>query len=241
MHPAERETLTDLSGDAPAAHSVDAVRNWLAGLGTPEPDLTELFAAIAGRAAAHDGPAGPVWPDVLLDDGAELPLADRPVRVIWTPGHTPGHICLLDSRGDVMLTGDHVLPRITPNIALYRDSDSDPVRDYLASLRRVGEHDEVEVLPAHEYRFRGLAARTAQIREHHDARGAELVAVVEQLGEATLWQIAERLTWSRPWPEIGMMRLSALAETSAHVRYLAGLGQLAWPGHGTVRPPGRQA
>jgi glyoxylase-like metal-dependent hydrolase (beta-lactamase superfamily II) len=237
MHPAERATLTDLGAGAGGSQRLEETRRWLVGLGAPESDLAAIFAGFSAhtRAAARGG--GPAAPDVLLDDGAELPVAGRRVGVIWTPGHTPGHICLLDAASGAMLTGDHVLPRITPNVALHPDRD-DPVRDYLDSLRRVGEHDDVEVLPAHEYRFRGLAARTEQIREHHAVRGAEIVTVVNDLGEATLWQIAERLTWSRPWPEIGMMRMSALAETAAHVRYLAGRGELTWPDHGPVRRAG---
>ena len=74
-------------------------------------------------------------PDVLLTDDELLPLAGRRIRAIWTPGHTPGHLCLHDEDNDVLLTGDHVLPRISPNIGLQPHSATPPLGPYLDSLR----------------------------------------------------------------------------------------------------------
>ena len=97
-------------------------------------------------------------PDVLLNDGDDIDLPGRRLRVVWTPGHTPGHICLHDADHDLLLTGDHLLPRITPNIGLAPGGPGSPLHGYLASLRRLRGYDSAEALPAHEYRFRGIAA-----------------------------------------------------------------------------------
>jgi hypothetical protein len=51
--------------------------------------------------------------------------------------------------------------------------------------------------------------------------------VVDGLGAATTWQVAEHLTWSRPWAEVGSMRFGAVAETSAHIAYLETQGSVA--------------
>ena len=49
-------------------------------------------------------------------DGDVLTYGGRRLEVIFTPGHTPGHLCLYDRANKVMFLGDHVLFNITPNI-----------------------------------------------------------------------------------------------------------------------------
>ena len=94
--------------------------------------------------------------DVLIEDGARPLGDDAPLRAIWTPGHTPGHLCFADERYDVLLTGDHILPRISPNIGPSPLGPEDTLGTYLHSLSAMEELDPEEVLPAHEYRFTGL-------------------------------------------------------------------------------------
>lgn len=165
-------------------------------------------------------------PDVLLDDGARPLLPDVDLRAIWTPGHTPGHLCFHDAEAGLLLTGDHVLPRISPNIALYQDDGSDPLSTFLDSLGRLTELPVGEVLPAHEYRFEGLDARVAELVGHHEDRLAEVARCVAEAPDATTWDIATRLTWSRPWAEVGAMQRSAVAETFAHLVTLRSRGQV---------------
>lgn len=129
-------------------------------------------------------------------------------------------ICLRDEDARLLLTGDHVLPRITPNIGLAPATDRPALADFLASLRGVARYDDHDVLPAHEYRFRGLAGRTHELLDHHERRCAEVLDAITTLGRPTHWQLAEQLTWSRPWSEVGTMRIGAVAETAAHVAYL---------------------
>jgi enoyl-CoA hydratase/carnithine racemase len=77
---------------------------------------------------------------------------------------------------------------------------------------------------------RVVPAPGRRLQDHHARRCQELLDVVADLGAPTLWQLAERLTWSRPWSETGFMVFGAFAETAAHVRYLADLALLDWPG-----------
>ncbi len=226
MHPAERDTLPQRSSTEGAGAQRAAAQRWLLRSGAPDDEAAALLSPFP-----VDGPApGPalVEPDVLLEDG-DL-VGERRLRAVWTPGHTPGHLCLQDLTARVLLTGDHVLPRISPNIGLHPGADQPSLANFLVSLDRVAGYDDHEALPAHEYRFTGLAARAQQLQDHHARRCQEVLDVVAELGKPTLWQLTERLTWSRPWPEIGFMVFGALAETAAHVRYLADLGQLEWPG-----------
>ncbi len=225
MHPAERDTLPQRMAAGAGGH-LGAASDWLRRSGAPEDAITEL---VGGFPSAMSRPMAE--PDLLLEDGDLVPSTDRTVRVVWTPGHTPGHVCLHLPDANLVLTGDHVLPRITPNVGLQPLTSNPPLADFLASLQRLGalDTDGIDVLPAHEYRFRGLALRTRELCEHHERRCRELLAVVAELDDPTLWQITERLTWSRPWAEVGPMRIGALAETGAHVQYLTDRGDLRAP------------
>lgn len=167
-------------------------------------------------------------PDRLIQDGERLPLPGWDLRAVHTPGHSPGHLCFYEDRRRVLFSGDHVLPRITPNIGVHAQSSGNPLADFVESLARVGGLDPHvdEVLPAHEYRFAGLAARVSALLAHHDARLEEIRTATATA--PTTWELTAALTWSRPWEEIsGFMRRAAVAETLAHLVLLESRGRVA--------------
>ncbi|MFG1927351.1 MBL fold metallo-hydrolase [Cryptosporangium sp. NPDC048952] len=225
MHPAEAESMPQRMGATTSEIRRKGMAQILRMSGTSQEEIDGLLGSFNPR---FEPDLVMAEPDVLLEDGALVPLTGRRIRTVWTPGHTPGHICLADEETRTLLTGDHVLPRISPNIGLGPSSNAKPLADFLASLEKVGAYDDHDALPAHEYRFRGLGARTAELIAHHEERCRELVAVVQSLGEPTMWSIAQGLTWSRSWEEIGRMRFAALGETAAHVQHLVDRGELAW-------------
>ena len=179
----------------------------------------------------------PVQPDVLIDDGDRLDVPGWDLVAIWTPGHTPGHLAFHERSQRLMLTGDHVLPRITPNVSMVEEPGIDPLGDFLRSLRKIAEFDVDEVLPAHEHRFVGLPARCAELIEHHEQRFAEVVEAVSS-GATTGWEIASAMRWSRPWERLhGFMRRLALFEALAHLRALEVRGVLVvTPGEADDEP-----
>ncbi|MGB8650683.1 MAG: MBL fold metallo-hydrolase [Mycobacteriales bacterium] len=175
---------------------------------------------IAGAARDFRMPL-PVLPDRSIDDGTSL-LADRGLRAVHTPGHTPGHLCLYLEDADLLLTGDHLLSTITSHVGVYgfEDTSHDPLADYLASLRRLTGREPAEVLPAHRGRFTGVRDRVEDLVAHHDARLAEIKDALSE-GPLTLWQLCRSMTWNRSWDEVPvLMRRAALAEALAHVRRL---------------------
>jgi glyoxylase-like metal-dependent hydrolase (beta-lactamase superfamily II) len=171
-----------------------------------------------------------VWaatPDVLVEDGDIVEVPGWDLKAIWTPGHSPGHLCFYESGHRLMLSGDHVLPRITPNISFHPQNGPNPLGDYLSSLDKVAAYAVEEVLPAHEYRFADLQARVNELKGHHQARFDELISAIRD-GVTTTWGLAERMTWSRPWEQIqGFMRRAAVGETLAHLYYLERLGVMS--------------
>ena len=171
-------------------------------------------------------------PDRLLEDGEVADFPGWSLRAVHTPGHTPGHLCFDEERTGLFLAGDHVLPRISPNISSGRQVEEDPLRDYLGSLAAVGAREEpVEVLPAHEWRFRGLGLRTRELTQHHEHRLTELLDAIRAHPHSTPWELAGHLTWSRPWEQYAnAMRMFAVTETDAHLRLLASRGLVVGSG-----------
>jgi glyoxylase-like metal-dependent hydrolase (beta-lactamase superfamily II) len=90
-----------------------------------------------------------VWsvPVPIPEHGDLVDVPGLRLRAIWTPGHSPGHLCFHDETHGLLLTGDHVLPRITPNVSAY-DPESEPPAAYLDSLEQLRETAAEEVLPA---------------------------------------------------------------------------------------------
>jgi len=184
-------------------------------------------------------------PDRLLADGQRELLPGWQLRAVWTPGHTPGHLCFYEEATKVFLAGDHVLPRISPSVSKHPEQISDPLGAFLGTFDALAALDTDEVLPAHEYRFRTLGDRLAALREHHEDRLSELLDLVVDQPSSSTWQLAERLTWSRPWSEIrSYIRRAAVGETLAHLVLLADRGlvlNVGGPTHQWRPTPSAQA
>jgi glyoxylase-like metal-dependent hydrolase (beta-lactamase superfamily II) len=242
--------IREASGAWIALHPADA--RLIAGRYDEPEDLLEKMGAMLRRDGAPEEeiftlqnasmPARPwvmsVSPDVLIEDGDRPDVPGWDLTAIWTPGHSPGHLCFYESANRLMLSGDHVLPRITPNISFHPQAGPNPLGDFLASLDKVAEYDSDEVLPAHEYRFTDLRGRVEGLKGHHQQRFDEVIAAIRD-GRDTAWEIASLMTWNKPWDQIvGWVRRSAVGETLAHLRYLEVRGvvreQVGEPSHWQV-------
>lgn len=240
MHPADLAVLTQPDHRDAQAMAAQEVA-FLCSLGASAAEAT----AATGPAEHYVPFSSVALPDRSLSDGDLADLPGWRLRAVHTPGHTPGHLCFVDERSRRFFAGDHVLPRITPNISVRPGEPGSPLHDYLTSLGKVRDLDVDEVLPAHEWRFRGLAERAGAIAEHHEHRLAELLLAIARQPDLTPWDLASRLTWSRPWAAYsGRMRISAVGETASHVQELVRRGLAVASGRGvptyraTHRPAG---
>ena len=170
-------------------------------------------------------------PDLLLEDGDIL--ADRGLpaeltaRAVITPGHTPGHLCLVDEDAGLFLAADMILPEIHPGIGLgLADVPGNPVVDSLTSLDRIGEFDDLLVIPGHGYVFSGLAARRRETADHVLGRAREVQHVLEWNPEISVWRLASRLTWSSGWDGLrdSPMLVSGLRQTMMYRDLVLGTG-----------------
>lgn len=107
-----------------------------------------------------------------ISDGEEIGIGGRAWRVITGGGHTHEHASLWCAELGILVSGDQILPRISPNVTVWcAEPDGDPLADYLASLARFeGLPADALVLPSHDHPFRGLHGRIDDLRGHHEAR-----------------------------------------------------------------------
>ena len=220
MHPADAHAVARLT----AAGARDKVAR--------EVEFLVVLGADRAEAVSDVGPperlesfTSMAVPDRLLEDGEHADFPGWRMRAVHTPGHTPGHLCFAEEGARLFFSGDHVLPRITPNVSTSPGGLDDPLRDYLDSLAVVRDVDAELVLPAHEWRFRGLDARVDALAAHHEHRLTELLTAIRAHPGSTPWELAAFLTWSRPWEQYERrMRIFAVTETDAHLRLLASRG-----------------
>ncbi|MBX3104830.1 MAG: MBL fold metallo-hydrolase [Cryobacterium sp.] len=212
VHLAEQRALEELSAPQPKQLVLERFKNW----GVPDSKVQDLLSAFERRSNWRGIDA-----DLLLEDGENLPIKSLGISALHLPGHTTGHLGLVDAKRGYLFTGDHLLPNQFSGIGLGGQSHSDPIEDYFQSLDRMLEFDEFEALPGHGYRFKGISERTNQVRSHHLERARE---VSNQLGETSVWKIAEKLSWTDGWQNLsGLALLSALSQTELHVDRLRSL------------------
>jgi glyoxylase-like metal-dependent hydrolase (beta-lactamase superfamily II) len=202
---------------------LERVLAWLNEHGVPKDELADLqSAAMPVRQFVV-----PVEPDDVLWGGEVLNFGLYRFEVYWTPGHSPGHMCFYDRAQRIILTGDHVLPTITPNVSLHPQQTGNPLGDYLASLQRLYPLDVDDVLPAHEHEFKDLHGRLESIALHHDQRLEEMLGIIGD-EQRTAYDVASAVVWTigtfqsfSPW-----MRRAAISETLAHLEYAVYEGRL---------------
>ena len=203
------------------------MREWLRLNGTPAAELDRLNRGSMSMMERVQI----AFPDRTLDGGEEIVCGRFAFRVIWTPGHSAGHICLHDARNKVLLSGDHVLPHISPSVGLHVRTTSNPLADYLDSLRLIGRLEAELVLPGHGEPFQGLPERTEALLAHHQQRLDEVVELLARRPGLALsgYEIASRMRWRRrrTWDDLsGFERRLAVTEALAHIELLHARGQV---------------
>ena len=145
-------------------------------------------------------------------------------EVYYTPGHTPGHICL--RVGPILLLGDHMLSLTTPHQTPKRGWQGAGLRTYLDSLMKVAESEAQLGLAAHEDTIYPIRRRAEEIATFHHQRLEELVELCQE--ENNLYQLTNE--YYQRHPELIQAsciealiiddKMLALEEIEAHVEYL---------------------
>jgi glyoxylase-like metal-dependent hydrolase (beta-lactamase superfamily II) len=150
-------------------------------------------------------------------------VGDWTFEALEVDGHATGHLAFFSAAPAVLISGDQILPTISPNISLAaQDFGRDPLGDYLASLDRLERLPESTwVLPSHGRPFTGLRPRIRDLRDHHLEH---LALLREALGEPrsafdclSVLYTLKRLR--------GFHMLLAMHECIAHLEHLVRRGE----------------
>ncbi len=187
-------------------------------------DFEALFAAAGARQVLGSIVSGIPAAGPAIGAGEVIAELADPWRASIHFGHADGHVCLHLDEAAAVISGDQLLPSISSNVSLYPGlASSDPLADYLASLRLLAQlPPQTVVLPAHGQPFRGAGARARQLLEGHAQRLRQLLEATREPRTAAELVIA--LFGGRRLD--GWNSLLAYGETLAHIGYLHGRGEL---------------
>ena len=223
MHRAEAELIDSRYKDF--AELIERVEDELKSNGVPQEELLDLKNAS-------------LWmrdfvtfeqPDIMLNDGDSVGNGSFKLQVIRTPGHSPGHICLYESRRRLLFSGDHVLYETNPVVGCNPQSGDNPLGDYLSSLQKLKDFKISFVFPGHGPTFNGLGLRVDRIISLHDERKKELMRFLES-GLKTAYQIAQETTWEADGGGVTFDSLNSWDKRLAVMKTIASLKLLASEG-----------
>ena len=207
VHAKDAEYLEELA-------QADRYRAWCAGVlhrsGVPAGMISQIEAASENIHRSFQR----LQPDCLLKGGEKIVASIGELEVLWTPGHSPGHVCLYGRERRVLFSGDQMLELISPNIGWHPERD--PLSDYLASLQELARLEIDLILPSHGAPFSGHREWIRRTIEHHDERCSRILAMLDgtQLDAA---ELVDGL-WERPL--VPFHYRFAVFEVLAHLEYL---------------------
>jgi len=157
---------------------------------------------------------------VEIGEGDLIALGGKEWRVLFTPGHAGGLVCLYDPGSRTLLSNDHLIRDITSNPILEPPANGERERpralvDYIASMQRTAELDVRVALPGHGEPIADVRALVAARVAFHRARCAVIEAHVRD-GKATAYEIMQTL-----FPKLkGMDVFLGLSEVIGHLDIL---------------------
>ncbi len=215
----------------PDAETIEAWPGWdpmvayAAENGFPEGDLRRAIEQHPGFKFSSD------WvPELnILQDGDIIDAGDYHFRCVHTPGHSVGHTCLYEPEKKILVSGDHILIDITPNIQCWSEIHN-PLESYLASLKLAGDLEVDLTLPGHRRLITDHRSRITQLREHHQSRLGEVLRIMSN-GPMTAYEVASRMTWDikcDSWDAFPLtQKWFATGEAISHLKYLKEKGLVA--------------
>ena len=157
-----------------------------------------------------------------------IAVGSRRFHVLWAPGHADGLMVLWEPDEKLLLANDLVLETITPNVSLWPHHTQNPLRQFLDSIRRVGQLPARLVLTGHLRPVVDLQRRTDELAQHHRRRLEQTLSIVRRRQQQdgrppTAWEV--QLELFGPQSSLFNTRF-AMAEALAHLEYLVDAGQL---------------
>lgn len=207
MSAGERDHLAEV---ATSAHVADWFSPTVRRAGAAEGEIAQMeeaFASVSHRFV-------PLDPDHVLFGGETIDTDIGPLETVYTPGHAPAHLALYQRQRQLLISGDHVLTNISPNISWMPGRDM--LGEYHESLDRVARLEVDEILPSHGRAFQGLVRWVESAKRHHELRCDGLLGGLA-VGACTARELIPVL-WAKPLAAWNLR--FALFEVLAHLEYL---------------------
>lgn len=192
--------------------------------GFPSASLDELSRSHPGKIYASPKPL----PFTPVSEGQVIVYGAYSFTVVEVPGHTPGHLALYEPERHFLISGDHVLGSITPNITAW-EGVTDSLGDYLHSLNKVLRLPVNQSYPGHRGIIPNTHERVRQLQEHHAQRLNEAHEIVARMGSASAFAVASQMRWALrgTWETYRVQQQCfAVGEAVTHLDHLAILGRL---------------
>lgn len=114
----------------------------------------------------------------LLSEGDVLRYGNYEFVVYDVPGHTPGQIVLFEPHKKILISADHILDQITPNISFWGYEHGNSLGTYFKSLEKIKKLSAKVALPSHRNIIEQVDLRIDQLLTHHEHRLAEVLAIM---------------------------------------------------------------
>jgi len=161
-------------------------------------------------------------PEMTLEVGDTIEFAPFQLKVLGTPGHSPGHVCFYEPRMKLLFCGDHITNSVSPHIPFYSyyGDDVNPLGWYLDSLKSLDGLDATLVMPAHGREFGGLQRRIKQIGPRLERMQEQVLETLE--GQTlTAFEVIMHQTRRADWSDIPpIQKRGLLVETVTRLRAL---------------------
>lgn len=197
----------------------DAIRQQQYHAGAPEDVVEEIIEGVAftiAMTAPH-----PTHVEYITL-GEPIRFGGRSFTPILAPGHSDGQLIFYDAADRLVLSGDHVLMKITPVIGLWPETEPHPLGRFMASLRALRPLDVRVALPGHRALITDWQGRIDELLEHHERRLNRALEAVS--GGATAYEVAGAL-FNLQKLSVHDMRF-ALVEALAHLDLLVERGAI---------------
>lgn len=161
---------------------------------------------------------------VTVREGDQIDLGGFVFRVCIFPGHTMGLAALYEGEKKLLFAGDHILGKITPNIAFWR-LDFDALGEYIASLKRAYGMDVKHLFSAHRQPVPDMRERIDELLKHHGRRLSEVLLLLKKSTvPMNVCQVAEKMHWDYAGGDFTKFAITqkwfATGEAFAHLEHL---------------------
>lgn len=151
--------------------------------------------------------------DFLIEDQDLIRVRDFALRVIHTPGHSPGSICLYFEERGILFSGDTLLSDITPNPSI--DPGGGGLLSYLKSIEKLQMVDIKVAYPGHHGIIENHREVIKKIFEHHEIRKSRVLQAISSHPK-TVFEISKSLFGDLPVSEV----LLGVREVAGHLEIL---------------------